>query len=72
MTAPFKSTTWHFALILRPERESWITGVAHAAWKGGVSTLNFGAGFPKSASLPASTKELYRATVFCSGSGGIG
>ena len=31
MTSPERSTTWHFALIRRPTRVSWITGVDQAA-----------------------------------------
>ena len=39
MTAPFMSMTWHLALMRNPPRVSWITGVAHAAWNGGLAIL---------------------------------
>ena len=44
----------------------------HAAWKGGVWILYFGAGLPKSESFPLSTKELYLATVSSSAAAGMG
>ena len=50
----------HLALIRRPARVSWVTGVAQAAQKGAFAILNLGAGLPKSSSRPASTNELYR------------
>ena len=31
MTLPFTSMTWHLALMRKPARVSWTTGVAHAA-----------------------------------------
>src|SRR5215475_3041245 len=72
MTSAFMSMTWQVALMRRPARVSWTTGVAQAAWKSGLSIRCRGAGLSKSASTPLSTKELYRATVSSRLAGGIG
>ena len=41
-------------------------------WLANIEVQCFGDGFPKSVSLPASTKELYRATVSSSARAAIG